>query len=145
MAVQWAYFDTSVLVKRYVREENSREARARLRKHRVLSCAIAPAEAISAVCRRRLSGDLDEKSFKAIIGRLESDRDYWELVELKPDLLERAEDVIQSAGARTLDAIHIAAALTVREMIGLRLLFITADQAQAEAARRMRLEVVVLA
>ena len=48
-----AYFDTSVLVKRYVREDGSMYARALMRRHRVVSSAVAPLELLSALTRRR--------------------------------------------------------------------------------------------
>lgn len=43
-SARWAYFDTSVLVKRYVKEEASAVARRLLQRYRFLSSAIAPVE-----------------------------------------------------------------------------------------------------
>ncbi len=43
-----SYFDTSVLVKRYVDEDGSTRARAGLRRYRVVTSSIAPLEALSA-------------------------------------------------------------------------------------------------
>ncbi|MGH7387624.1 MAG: type II toxin-antitoxin system VapC family toxin, partial [Candidatus Methylomirabilales bacterium] len=62
MAGQWAYFDTSVLVKRYVREPGSRRARVLLRRYRFLSSAIAPLEVISALVRRQSAGELTKRN-----------------------------------------------------------------------------------
>lgn len=73
---RWAYFDTSVLVKRSVREEGSTAARRLLRRYRFLSSAIAPVEVLSALSRRRMSGDRHPRDFLAIRSRLHKDRSY---------------------------------------------------------------------
>lgn len=80
MAPTWGYFDTSALVKRYVNEPGSRQARALQRRLDFLSSAIAPVEAMSALMRRRRAGDLSEESFRAVLRRFQSDRARWELV-----------------------------------------------------------------
>ena len=142
---EWAYFDTSVLVKRYVREAGSRRARELLRRHRFLSCAIAPLEALSAFSRREAAGELSPRNLGAIMSRMRADRDHWELVELNAAVLGRAEEVIAKAGIRTSDAIHIASVLAFQELSGLRVPFITADERQRGAARQMGLEVTWVA
>lgn len=144
MTGPWAYFDTSVLIKRYVREPGSARAQALLRQYRFLSSAVAPVEVMSALHRRRSVGDLAEVSFTAIVSRLARDRAYWELVEVTSAVLNRAELVIRQTGVRTLDAIHLASAVYVRSSAGpraVRLPFITADDVQREAADRLGLEV----
>ena len=142
MAGQWAYFDTSVLVKRYVREPGSRRARVLLRRYRFLSSAIAPLEVISALVRRESAGELTKRNFSAILSRLQSDRTYWELVEVTPLVLERGEDLIQATGLRTLDAVHVASALVFQAASGIRIPFVTGDTVQREAAGQMALDVL---
>lgn len=145
MALAWAYFDTSVVLKRYVREAGSRRARELLRHHRFLSCAIVHVEALSALSRRKAAGDLAERNFGAIVSRMRADRAHWELVELGASVLGRAEKVVQEAGVRTLDALHIASALAFQELSGLRAPFITADERQRDAAQQMGLQAVWIA
>jgi uncharacterized protein len=139
--VEWAYFDTSVLVKRYVREAGSKQARELLRHHRFLSCAIAPLEAVSAFSRRHVAGELSARNFSAIMSRLHADQGHWELIEVNASVLARAEEVVARAGVRTPDALHLAAALSFQELSGLRLPFITADEQQREAAQQLGLQV----
>ena len=95
--------------------------------------------------RRKAAGDLDERSFGAIVSRMRADRAHWELVELGAPVLGRAEQVVQEAGVRTLDALHIASALAFQELSGLRVPFITADEDQHEAARQVGLEAMWIA
>lgn len=142
MAPSFAYFDTSVVVKRYVAEPGSTIARTLLRRYRCLSSAILPVEVMSAVNRRRAGGDLAAADFGAIISRLAEDRRRWELVPVTEPLLALAEDLIQRHAIRTLDAIHLAAALTFRNMSGLRVPFVTADIRQREAAEPTGLPVL---
>jgi len=138
----WAYVDTSLLVKRYVGEEGSARARALLRRHRVLSSALLPVEALAAIGRRRSAGDLSDRDFTGILAALQRDRQRWELVELTSQVLGRAEQLLHTERVRTLDALHIASALEVEGAIGEKLPFLTSDTRQRVAAARAGLQVV---
>lgn len=144
MVTRWAYFDTSVLVKRYVKEQGSTSARRLLQRYRVLSSAVTPVEIMSALSRRRKAGELTQRDFLAIRARLHKDRPYWELVEAGATVLTQAEDLVQKTGLRTLDAIHVASALTFQTASGLTIPFITADIRQRETAETFALNLVWL-
>lgn len=137
-----AYFDTSVLLKWYIAESGSSFARAFGNRHHVLSSAITPAEAKSAVYRRRSSGDLDEGEVADILEHLATDRQNWELIAVTSLVVSRAEALIRDATLRTLDALHVASALTVQSQASRRVPFVTADIRQRVAAERANLEVV---
>ena len=137
-----AYFDTSVLVKRYVNEPGSTRARELLRRLSVVSSALAPIEAISAIRRRLRVGEVDEREARAMIRRLANDRGGWQLINVEPTILARAELLVRDIALRTLDAIHIASALVVVEGMARRVPFVTADATQRAAAQRFHLEVV---
>ncbi|HZY60480.1 MAG TPA: type II toxin-antitoxin system VapC family toxin [Candidatus Binataceae bacterium] len=141
MPISRTYFDTSALVKRYVHEEGSVQARTLLRNYRVVSSAIAPLEALSALLRRRALGQLSERDLTVIRGRMRVDIERWELLECNETVLGRAEEVIEAVGGKTLDALHIASALVFQEASLIRVGFVTADARQTEAARRMALKV----
>lgn len=138
----WAYVDTSVLVKRYVREDESPRARALLRRHRVLSSALLPVEALAAIRRRRSAGDLSERDFTGILADLQRDRQRWKLVEVTSQVLGRAEQLLHAESVRTLDALHIASALELERALGEKLPFLTSDTRQRGAAQRAGLQVV---
>ncbi len=143
MAAPWAYMDTSLILKRYLEESGTAEARQLLRRYRVVSSAITPVEATSALWRRRALGDVAEADLQAILRRLAEDRSHWEFVDLTTDVLDRAEQVIQRAGVRTLDAVHLASALTVQTANDRRrqAQFITSDARQCDAAAGLGLRV----
>ena len=70
MARRAAYFDTTVLVKRYARESGSDQALSLMRRHKIISAATAPLEMISAVRRKLAAADLEPKAYEAILKRV---------------------------------------------------------------------------
>lgn len=137
-----AYFDSSVLVKRYVDEVGSVEARRRLDEHHTACSAVAPVEVTSALKRRREAGQLSERRLRALLDDLRQDRAHWELVEVSGAVLDRAEAIVVRAAVKTIDAIHLASALLLAETTVDRLPFVTADARQREVAARVGLPVV---
>ena len=143
MPPAWAYFDTSVLVKRYIRETGSLQASALFRRHDLLSSSIINPELLSAFSRRRRSGELSEAHFNTLLGRVQNDRLQWELIEVGSVILQGAEQLVQGAVAvRTLDAIHIASLMMFQTVAAIEIPFITADARQRDAAKQVGLDVV---
>ena len=139
----FAYFDTSALVKRYVRERGSAQVVSLLRRHDLLSSAITPVEVLSAVWRRKRDGDLSEMQFVELLSRIQSERIRWELVEVGGTVLSRAEEIVQgTVPMRTLDAIHVASLITFQSAAGIRVPFITGDGRQRDTAEQMKLDIV---
>ena len=138
----WAYFDSSVLVKRYVREPGSTAAQRLLRRYRFISSAVVPVEVLSRLKRRHGLGELTQRDFDSIRARLEKDRSYWELVEVSEIVLHRAEELVQKTGLTTMDALHLASARTFQSASGLAIPFITADVRQRKAAERLGMNLV---
>ena len=139
----FAYFDTSALVKRYVRERGSAQVGSLLRRHELLSSAITPIEVLSAIWRRKRNGDLAEKNFSVTLSRVQSDRIRWELVEAGETVLSRAEEILQgTVPMRALDAIHVASLMTFQSAAGIGVPFITGDVRQRDAATHLGLDVV---
>ena len=138
----WAYFDTSVLAKRYVKEAGSSATRRLLQRFRFFSSAVTPVEVLSALSRRRAAGDLTPKDFLAIRARVLKDRAYWELVEVGEHVLRQAEALVQKTDVRTLDALHIASAMMFQAASGLTSPFITSDAKQRDVAQAMVLTVI---
>ena len=142
MAAAWAYFDTSALLRRYVRGPGSPRVVSLFRRSRVLSSVIAPLEIVSALYRRRSSGELAERDLLAVITRMAADRVRWELVGATSLVLDRAERFIREHGLLPLAAVHMASALAFYEETGSRLEFVTADSRQGVVAESCGLPVV---
>jgi hypothetical protein len=145
MAGQPAYFDASVLVKRYVQEDGSALARVLLRRHRCVVSAIGPLEVTSALLRRAAAGHLSGRDVERFLTRMQGDRIHWDLLEVDRQVLEHAEEIVRGGGVRTLDALHLASAMTVEDYSRPRLAFVTADAEQRDAGVRLGLQVIWVA
>ncbi len=137
----WLYVDTSVLVKRCVQEPRSDAASRATSAYAVVTSALAPLEALSAISAKHRGGSLSTSAFRAAVRRLGEERSRWTLVEIVPAVLLRAESVIRLAPTRTLDAVHIASALFFQEARGGDVPFLTADGKQKKSAEAAGLSV----
>jgi uncharacterized protein len=141
--VTFAYFDTSALVKRYIRERGSAQVLSLMHGHDLLTSAITPVEVLSALGRRKRVGDLSEENFSTTLSRVSTERVRWELVEVSETVLSRAEEIVQgTVPMRTLDAIHIASLMMFQLAAAMRIPFVTADERQHEAGARVELDVI---
>ncbi|MBI5528131.1 MAG: type II toxin-antitoxin system VapC family toxin [Deltaproteobacteria bacterium] len=136
------YFDTSVLVKRYIEEPGSAQARRLLDGAHVCTSAISRVEAASAFRRKYKMGEITEADFKEFLERFRKDRELFEFVAATDEILERAEEMVARSAVRSLDAVHVASAAFLQEAAGIRLPFITADDRQGEAAGAAGLKVI---
>ena len=137
------YFDTSVLVKGYVTERGSETAIRALQEHTVVSSMLAPVELTGALRRYREVATSSEVA--AAESRFARERAEWWLIAIDVDVLRRAERVIATTAIRTLDAVHLGAALAFREQVQGDVPFMTADERQRRAAVALGLRVIFLA
>jgi predicted nucleic acid-binding protein len=99
------YLDSSALVKRYVAENGSDEVREAMAvAARWSSCRHGFVEAVRAVGLR--AGELGAK-------RVRAEWSACSVIELDQGLAEHAARLAIETGLRTLDALHLAAALTL--------------------------------
>lgn len=139
-----AYFDTSAFVKNYIREAGSSRVRGLLTRYEFLSSAVMPIELQSALQRRHRQREITQRNYKSIVSRLANDRSYWQLVEVVPQLLSKAEELVKTENVRTLDAIHIASAIIIQESFPTPVPFISADERQLTAAQNSELNVIAI-
>ena len=139
----FAYFDTSALIKRYVRERGSTRVVSLMRRHELLSSAITPVEVMSALSRRRRDRELSEEDFAATASRVQSERIRWELVEVGETVLNRAEEIVQgTVPMRALDAVHVASLMAFQAASSIQIPFVTGDGRQRDAANYLSLDVI---
>jgi predicted nucleic acid-binding protein len=141
----WAYFDTSVIVKIYVEEPGTQEARALTQTHQLLSSVILSIEAVSAFARRKALGELTAEAFTTVLQHFREDAQFFEWVELTPPVRQEAESILCQHSLRTLDAIHLASAATVKTQLELPALsFITGDRRQLLGAEALGLTAIFI-
>ena len=129
------YVDSSALLKRYVEEADSTAADALLR----ADPALLTARHTIVEVRRNLARLLSGRELMAARAVFAEDLASFSLIELDEATCESAAMIAETTGARTLDALHLAAAQRVASPgVG----FLTFDLRQAQAARALGLTVV---
>ncbi len=89
MATPSAYFDTSVVVKRYINEPSSIRARELFRRFRLLSSAVIAVELGAAIRRRVNLGDITDAGMTAALRRINDDRVRWDLIDRQREAAAR--------------------------------------------------------
>ncbi len=130
------YVDTSALLKRYVEEVDSAACERLL---------LADPEWVTGrhtliEVRRNLARLLDPEPLGQALAAFGEDWLRMAVVELDAFTCERAAEIAEATGARTLDALHLAAATR----LGGTLALLTYDVRQAVAARKLGLRVAGL-
>lgn len=128
------YLDTSALVKRYVSEPGSASVRELFARRRSIAvCRIAYAELAAAIARYSREGGIDEVARDELFARLDRDFAAMTVREVKARWLKTIPALVTRAALRGFDAVHLAAALSLRDD-GLPVTFWTSDQRLAHAA-----------
>lgn len=129
------YVDSSALLKRYVEEADSAAADGLLRADPLLLTARHTIVEV----RRNLARLLSGRELAAARAAFAADLGSLSIIEIDETTCESAATIVEATGARTLDALHLAAAQRVAEPgVG----FLTFDVRQAQAARALGLTVV---
>lgn len=134
------YFDSSAFAKRYVEETGTAEVLAWCERadELALSVIVIP-ELISACCRLRREGRLDDRQYQGIKRDLMTDIEDALICETTPEVVRHAVRALETHPLRGMDAIHIGAALVCGADV-----FISADARQCQAAVGLGIQVVAL-
>lgn len=128
------YVDTSALIKRYVQERDSDVAEQLMSTDPVL----VTSRLTEVELRRNLTRLLDGDDLVRARRRAQADLDAFALVDLDATTCNEAARVAEQTLCRSLDALHVAAALRTGQSTAL----LTFDIRQAQAARSVGLSVV---
>ena len=140
--MNYGYFDTSALIKRYVEELGRRDVLSLLRENQCVVSAILPLEVRSALRRRVAEKTLDGKRVPSILKRLAADRAYWMVIGVSDEVLATAESLTGAHPLDTLDAIHVASArLFGNRTASQTFTFISADIQQTRVADALGLKI----
>lgn len=129
------YVDTSALLKRYVDEPDS----DLVERYLLEDPSWVTARHTWVEVRRNLARLLDGAALGAASAAFAEDWERFFVVELDRTTCERAADVAVVTGARTLDALHLAA---VSRVGAAGLTLVTTDVRQAQAARSLGIAVL---
>ena len=126
------FFDSSAFVKRYVSEAGTAAVLAWCdRAGEIGLSAIALPEIVSAFCRLRREGRIDDTQYRQLKSLLLADIEDAAMCDLSPEVLARSIDSLEANVLRGMDAIHLGSAIALKVDV-----FISADQRQLEAVFR---------
>ena len=128
-------FDSSALFKRYSPEAGRDQVQAALGK--AMSVCVAPhlrLEILTSAARLLRSQLIDEAGYRWLVKQLGADLAGWDVLPLSRVVEDASLRAVEAARVRTMDALHVGAALVAGAD-----LFVTADRRQAEAALALNL------
>ena len=130
------YLDTSAIIKRYVNEAGSTDVREWIRSADDKATTLITRAEMSAGINRLLRMKyLSQKDYSKALEEFRADwMDYHRLPVTEP-LVARADALACEHALRGYDAIHLAAALTWKELLDQPVTLVTYDRELAEAAR----------
>ncbi len=126
-----AFLDTSSLLKLYHHESDTETLTAALSQgvEDIYLSELAKVEFRSAIWKKTRTGEIDTPIANAVITCFEQDNLKFRWIFLENEIIQQASKLLMKYGAdglRTLDAIQLASALTLKEQQDVR--FFTADQ-----------------
>src|SRR5262249_17224866 len=127
----------------YVDEVGSASVRPLFRGRTVATVRVAYAELAATLARLAREGALDGTARDRIVGRLDRDFTVMTVVEVRPALVRRVPDLVARRPLRGYDAVHLAAALVLRER-GAAVTFWAADAGLVDAASAEGLRTTLL-
>jgi predicted nucleic acid-binding protein len=146
------YFDSSALIKHYVREKGTEEVRKNLRDEEdasrpVFTSVLTFAEIHAALARRAKDRSLSSNEF--IRARTNFDSDWvtgFSTVDLVPGVLSIVRNTVDRFALRGADMVHLASAIWLRDTAfatrsGSQLFFLSSDKLLAKAAAGCGLEI----
>lgn len=132
-----AFFDSSALAKRYIQEHGSeRVDETLLGSSEVATSLVGPPEIISALCRLRRQGAISAAQYAVAKKSLFADIEDMSICSITIPVVNRAIELLENHPLRTLDALHVAAALEWQAD-----LFVSADRRQVSVASESGLRV----
>lgn len=133
------FFDSSALVKRYVREAGTdwvRKLTHRRSGHLIFVAGITAVEVTSAIARRRRGGAVTSTQASSILSRFRGHLvGRYLILEMTPDLLADAMSRANRHALRAYDAVQLAAALALDHLNEGGVLLVSADRELNEAAK----------
>lgn len=140
--MNYLYFDSSALVKRYAKEVGTELVENLCQKESaILISDIALAELGAAFARKLREGEITEDEYTVMLGDFKDDYLYeYFKVSISFEVLNLAVSLARKRALRGYDAVQLASAVKVKEAVTTeeyeaKITFILADKALEEAAR----------
>ena len=137
------YFDSSALVKRYLKEKGTDIVLSLTTQEEFLATSkLAYPELLSAFMRKRRAGELAEEPLQSVLDRWDADWAELFIVEMHDDLLPIIKSLIAKYPLKGADSIHLALALWLASMAKTEVRFVASDKNLLNAARTENLKIL---
>lgn len=137
------YLDTSALIKRYVNETGTEDARAWIRAADSISTSLLTrAETAAGLTRLQNRGILTREDYRLALEQFRLDWAEYHRIPVNEELIARADFLACQHGLRGYDAVHLAAALIWQEALMLPVTLATYDQELADTGKKSGLRVL---
>ncbi len=135
------YFDSSALVKRYVNEPHSAKVRRLLGRGPFATSRLSEVEVASALVRRCREGAFSAADRDRILAALCDDFRAMYVVEITGDVSQRACSLLTAHRLRASDAVQLASATYLQELLDHPVRFVAFDERLTDAASAEGLQV----
>jgi predicted nucleic acid-binding protein len=136
------YFDASALAKRYVREQGSLKVRRLLASGLPATSRYSAVEIASALARRAREGAISGEDTERALRALREDLTAMLVVELTPEVVTRAQSLLQQHSLSAGDAVQLASCLHLRNELEEPITLVVFDDRLAAAARKEKMRLV---
>ncbi len=138
------YFDTSALLKRYVEEKGSHLVQELFENKELIAVtsSITLVEGTHVICRKCTEEKISPKIRQKLLRDFLRDMNEIRVVIYSPDVIKKAQSIIKAHGTKTLDAIHIASALILKQPGGAQIHFASSDYQQNKVAKQAHLLII---
>ena len=131
------YCDTSVLVKRYVEEDDTDQVDLLWKKaSEVATSTVAYAEAVAAFRRKERERFLSKGGYLRALKGLNEEFQTFILIQLSAQLNTMVLKLVEKYPLRGFDAIHLASTLILNKEVGTDVIFACFDQKLNQAAKK---------
>lgn len=136
------YFDSSALVKRYLKEEGTDAVRSIIKASRMITTSkLTYPEMLSAFMRKFRAGEISRKLLQVIFDKFEIDWSHLVLIEFHDELLRIGKGFIEKYPLKGADTIHLSSAVWIETTAKAKLTFVSSDENLLKAARGENLRV----
>jgi predicted nucleic acid-binding protein len=137
------YFDSSALVKRYIEEKGSDKVNALLEEGSMAATSrLTYAEILAAITRRHKAGDIETPAFEKIKKAFKADWKSFTVVEMRREVFEFVDTVIDRHALKGADSLHLSTALWLKQTMNEDVVFVASDVELLKAAKAEKLRVL---
>lgn len=137
------YFDTSALVKKYIKELGSDQISESYSQAELIGTAmITPPEMASALSRAMRRKVIDDDAAGEAWNMFGKDWDTYFVIDVNQALIGQANTLVWEQGLRGYDAVHLASLLAWKDALGMDIVLATFDVELWEAAKRLNIHVI---